>query len=338
VKLSIEPERKRSPKLVRIGRGSPKPTRRPRLRSSPSLLAGEVCCRAARTGLAYSGFLLALLAVSACRKEAPPAPDVIARIEQVAVRYPEFERYLRENGAAGEIAAQVLPALFDRFLDERLLARSAAERGLVAVGTPVREAVDALLAGSPAAEPTAAEIDQYHATHESEFSRPERVRLRQIFTTDAAAAERAAIDIAAGGSFAAVARGMSRDPSAERGGEEVELSREDLPPAIAEVVFRLQPGQTSELVRAEYGFHLFQVVERLPATTLSAAQAAPEIRAALLRERGDQQLAALVASVRSQYNVEIYAYNLPFPYQGPYADAARAADRAEAERVGTPPG
>ena len=272
----------------------------------------------AKRAVSLSAAVACSIAPLACRQEPLPAHDVIARIEQAAVRYPEFERYLRENGGGSEMGAQVLATLFDRFLDERLLARSAAERGVAPAGAPTREAVEALLATGPAPEPTAAEIEKHYLAHLAEFFRPERVHLRQIFTTDKAAAERAAAELAAGRSFAEEARSMSRDPAAERGGDQGELSRDDLPPALAEVVFKLRPGETSELIRAEYGFHIFQVVARLPATTLSTEQAAPEIRATLLRVREDQHLAALVAAVRSQYNVEIYADNLPFPYQGPY--------------------
>ena len=260
-----------------------------------------------------------VLAVVSCRQKSLPAPDVIARIEGTRVRYNEFERYLRENSSgSGELGADVLPALFDRFLDERLLARAAADQGLVEPGTPAREAMAALLGSTTPLEPAAAEIAGYYQAHQAEFTRPERVHLRQIFTTDRGAAERAAIELQSGRSFAVVARSRSRDPTAERGGDQGEMARSDLPPAIAEVVFRLRPGEISEVVEAEYGFHIFQVVERLPATVLSAEAAAPEARAALVRAREDEQLAALVAELRSRYNVEIYAYNLPFPYQGPY--------------------
>ena len=53
-----------------------------------------------------------LMALLACRHQALPARDVIARIEQAPVRYPEFERYLRENGGGSEMGVQVLPTLF----------------------------------------------------------------------------------------------------------------------------------------------------------------------------------------------------------------------------------
>lgn len=282
------------------------------------------------------GFAIAvLLAASAgCRQQSLPAPDVIARIERsggdskpttTAVRYSEFERYLRENSSGGgELGSEVLPALFDRFLDERLLARAAADQELVAPGTPARDAMAALLASAAPLEPPAADIAAYYREHPAEFTRPERVRLRQVFTTDRASAERAAAELREGRSFARVARSYSRDPAAERGGDQGELARGDLPPGIAEVVFKLRPGEISPVIDAEYGFHIFQVVERLPAAVLSPEEAAPEARKAVLRAREDRHLAALVADLRSRYNVEIYAYNLPFPYQGPYrADPAR---------------
>ena len=100
------------------------------------------------------------------------------------------------------------------------------------------------------------------------------------------------------------------------GGEQGELTRDDLPPGVADVVFALPPGAVSEIVAADYGFHLFQVIEKLPAAQVPLAEAEPEVRARLRRERADRHLGAVVAEARNHYDVEVYARNLPFAYQG----------------------
>jgi peptidyl-prolyl cis-trans isomerase C len=298
--------------------------------------------------------LLAGILLLACRREPPPAPDVVARIAGEPVPYARFEGYLARAVGDPEavLASDVLSELFDQFLDEQLLARLAAERGLVRApraGPPAgdigklggrlgdldaersRRAVDALLAadaadaadiaGDTAAEPSAApkaDIERYYAAHRSEFTRPERVRLRQILVEDRATAERARHELAAGADFAEVARRLSRDPSAPRGGDQGVLARADLPPAFAETIFALRPGEVSRIFPADYGFHIFQVVERLPAEVTPLARAAGEIRARLRRERSDRRMAALVAECRSRYDVEVYERNLPFDYEGSY--------------------
>ncbi|HEX5760311.1 MAG TPA: hypothetical protein VF121_14075, partial [Thermoanaerobaculia bacterium] len=68
-----------------------------------------------------------------------------------------------------------------------------------------------------------------------------------------------------------------------------------------------------------YGFHLFQVVERLPAAVVPLAAARPEIVRRLRRERADRRLRALVEEARGRYTVAVYERNLPFHYQGNYS-------------------
>lgn len=264
------------------------------------------------------------LTLLACQESAPPAPDMVARIgEAEEVRYAEFEGYLERTVGDPEsvLASDVLSQLFDQFLDEKILVRLAADRGLVPAGNTAkgeRRAIDALLKDGLREEPSPQEIARYYQEHRQDFARPERVRLRQILTEDRATAERALEQIAAGADFAAVAQKLSRDPSASSGGYQGELSREDLPPAFADVIFSLKPGEVSRIVQADYGFHLFQVVARAPAEVVPAEEARGEIVAKLRQERADRLLASLVTEGRNRYNVTVYARNLPFNYAGSY--------------------
>ncbi|HEX9941922.1 MAG TPA: peptidylprolyl isomerase [Thermoanaerobaculia bacterium] len=266
-----------------------------------------------------------LLLSTACQRSAPPAADAAARIGETEVRYSEFESYLsRSVGDAGVLGSDVLSELFDQFLDERLLARLAADRGLVrSAGGPAgpRRAIDALLQEGLRQEPGPAEVAAYYRAHQGDFARPERVRLRQILTEDRATAEEARREIAAGQPFEEVARRLSRDPSAASGGYQGELSRGDLPPAFAEVIFALEPGEVSRLVPAEYGFHIFQVVDREPAQVVPLEQARGEILRRLRQERADRLLASLVREARGHYNVTVYDRNLPFGYEGSYKES-----------------
>jgi len=257
-------------------------------------------------------------------REAPPAPDVVARIAQSEVRYSQFESYLeRTVGDTGvALASDVLSKLFDQFLDEKLLVHLAQERGLVrgaASGGGHRRAIDALLLDGVRGEAPQAEVAGYYEKHREEFARPERVKLRQILAGDRATAERARQQIEAGADFAEVARKLSRDPAAAGGGYQGEVSRADLPEAFADVIFSLQPGEVSSVVPAEYGFHIFQVVARAPAEQVPLDQAREEILGRLRRERADRLLDKLVSEGREQYNVEVYERNLPFAYEGSYS-------------------
>ncbi len=271
--------------------------------------------------------LLSLLSL-ACQHPDPPAPDVVAKIGDSEVRYAQLEGYVSRIAGEGEtvLASDVLSQLFDQFLDEELLMRLAVDRGLAkgtaAAGSAARRrAIDALLEADLPAEPGEREIAAYYRAHRQDFARPERVRLRQILTEGRAEAEQALRELAAGTDFDQLARRMSRDPSAASGGYQGELARADLPPAFAEIIFSLQPGETSQVVPADYGFHIFQVMSRASAEVVPLAAARGEIVERLRQERADRLLAKLVQDARSRYHLEVYARNLPFQYRGSHAHA-----------------
>jgi len=246
---------------------------------------------------------------------------VAARIGDDNVRYSEFEEYVARTAgdSEGVLASDVLSELFDQFLDEKVLVRLAADQGVLPAGKGgPRDAIDALLQKGLDPEPPEEEIVRYYEEHRPDFVRPERVRLRQILTEDRATAESALQQLAAGADFVELARRLSREPSAATGGYQGELSRADLPPAFADVIFSLQPGEVSRVVPAEYGFHIFQVIDRPAAGVVPLEDAREEIAERLRQQRADRLLADLVREGRSQYNVEVHARNLPFNYQGSY--------------------
>ena len=278
----------------------------------------------ARTASLGWGFLL--LTAASCQRAAPVSPDAVASLGGSEVRYAEFERYVARNaGDAGTaLGSDVLSELLDQFLDEQLLARLAADRGLVPPAAAPRQATDALLTADLHGEVDDGEITRYYEAHPQEFARPERVRLRQILTEDRAAAEAARREIVAGAPFEDVARRLSSGPRADSGGYQGELARGDLPPSFADLIFSLKPGEVSPVVPAEYGFHLFQVIEREPAQRVPLAAAREEILARLRQQNADRLLRSLVQAAPSRYNVKVYERNLPFGYAGSYSDEIHA--------------
>lgn len=266
--------------------------------------------------------LLGLLALAACGPPVPVSADVAARIDGADVPYARFEAFLRRQvgEGAGGLDSGVLSRLFDQFLGEELLARLAAEEGAATPGAGSRRAVDALLGGADA-EPAEAEIRAWYEAHRAELALPERVVLRQILVPDGELAEAASRRVAAGEPFAAVARALSTDPSAEHGGLQGEIALEDLPASFAQRIAALAPGEVAEPIEASDGWHVFQVEAKLPARERPLEDAAAEIADRLRRERADALLARRVAEAADRYNVVVFAQNLPFEYRGDHASA-----------------
>ena len=276
----------------------------------------RACEQACRIATACLGSL-ALLGM-ACAPS-PPA-DAIARVGDAPVLYPEFAGYVeaQTDSPPAALESTVLSHLLDQYLSEQLLVRLAAERGLVEPDAGHREALAALLEASPVAAPDRAALQARYQERAAEHRLPERVRLRQVLTETREAAEAARAEIVAGADFGQVARERSIDPSAPYGGSQGVLAEDDLPEAFADLIFELEPGEVSEVVEADYGFHLFQVVERLPARTVPFDEAVPALAEALREETERESLARLVETARSRYTVRIYGPNLPFEYRGSF--------------------
>ena len=246
-----------------------------------------------------------------------PAADVAALLGARSVPYAEFEAYLAANAIADapSLDSAVLSGLFDQFLDELALTRLAREEGVPGGGS--RLGVKELVERSASAVERL-EIEAYYEEHKERFLEPERVRVRQILVEDRATAELAASELRSGSSFEKVARDLSEGPRAKLGGDQGLLSREDLPPELATKIFELDAGEVSAIISADYGFHIFQVSERLAAKEIPLHLAAPAIVEELQEAKRDEAVSALLERASRLYNVTVYARNLPFRYQGRY--------------------
>jgi len=282
-------------------------------------VSGRCGARRALAGVAAS--FASIVALAGCGEQPYlPGPDVVARVGGVEVHQAEFERHLETNlgEPGGALASEALASLLDQYLTERLLERSAVDQGLARPGGGAAAAVDALLAAEPAAPVTETAISAYFHQHQHDYRLPEQIELLVIRTDDRMTAERARREIAAGADFGAVARRLSVDPTAERGGEQGSIDRDSLPDALADTLFKLKDGALSEIVAGSDGFRLFQVVRRIPERVKSLDEARDEILQKLAGARADRAYARLVTEARSRYAVEVYDRNLPFAYQGAY--------------------
>jgi len=121
-------------------------------------------------------------------------------------------------------------------------------------------------------EVTDEEIEAYYNENQDQFpERPETVRLSHIFVSllqDSAdyvrakeKAEEIRARVLAGEDFAKLARELSADPSASRGGDIGFFKRGQLDPRFERVVFSLKPGETGPVVQTRHGFHVVQLLE-----------------------------------------------------------------------------
>jgi peptidyl-prolyl cis-trans isomerase D len=162
--------------------------------------------------------------------------------------------------------------------------------------TPEKKNLAILIADPAKMEQTAAPTDvdlrRMYSQNLDSFRTPERVKVRHILLkTDGkpaseepqikAKAEDLLKQIRGGADFAALAKKNSEDPaSAVNGGEYPGfVTRGQTVPEFEKAAFSLKPGQTSDLVKTQYGYHIIQVLQHEDARLRPFEEAKSELLA-----------------------------------------------------------
>jgi peptidyl-prolyl cis-trans isomerase D len=154
-----------------------------------------------------------------------------------------------------------------------------------------------------------ADIERAYNSNIEQYSTPEQVRASHILLKtdgkDDAAVKTAAEDVLkqvkAGGDFAALAKKYSEDEaSAKNGGDLDYFGKGKMVPEFDQVAFTLEPGQVSDLVKTQYGYHVIKVVDKKPATTRPLGDVRQQLNDQLAHERAQAQAADLAENLGKQ--------------------------------------
>jgi peptidyl-prolyl cis-trans isomerase D len=176
-----------------------------------------------------------------------------------------------------------------------------------------------------ALEERAEEVAAYYRDHDAEYNRPEQVRARHILRSVERGASEEAVEQArqeiqdavarleAGESFADLAAELSQDPGSQsRGGDLGLFGRGQMVREFEDVAFALEPGETSEPVRTDFGFHLIHLEAREDSVAQPLETVREEIAEKILLEEAQSGRAratadALAEAVRNGESLETAA-------------------------------
>jgi peptidyl-prolyl cis-trans isomerase D len=104
-----------------------------------------------------------------------------------------------------------------------------------------------------------------------------------------------------GADFADLARKHSGDElSAERGGDLDFFGRGRMVPEFEQAAFALEPGQISDLVRTQYGYHIIKVADRREETVRSFDEVRPQLEEELKWERAQAEATRLADGMAAE--------------------------------------
>jgi foldase protein PrsA len=183
---------------------------------------------------------------------------------------------------------------------------------------------------APQVHVSESDLKAYFDKNHTLFDKPAQVRARHILVADAAKAKEVLAKIKAGGSWDALAKQYSTDPSSkDKGGELGFFGRGQMVGPFQDAAFGANVGQVVGPVKSPFGYHIIQVEEKKPAQKGSFASAHDTIKTQLTQQQQGTVVPVFLQKLRADAKIEIYddRYKDLFP-PAPGAAASSAAPAA----------
>jgi peptidyl-prolyl cis-trans isomerase D len=166
-------------------------------------------------------------------------------------------------------------------------------------------------------EVTPADLQQYYKQHQDDYRLPETVTVRHILikvptpdangkvdqkAVDAARAKAEDVDkqLKAGANFGDLAKKYSEDPgSAKDGGLLPPLTRGRTVPEFEQAAFSTPAGQTTGIIRTNYGFHIIHVESKQDARLKPLAEVRVEIEPVLKKQKAAAEAQSVATAIQA---------------------------------------
>lgn len=152
---------------------------------------------------------------------------------------------------------------------------------------------------------TDAELQKRYESTRGVRKQESQVRVRQVLVRTQEEAEYLLREIQSRRiSLEEAARRYSVSPEKERGGDLGWFAKSEMPTAF-ERCFVMQPGEVSDVVASEYGFHLFELIEKRPALKAPFSEQKTRLVAEIRHEREQNDIDELVRELRKGVQIDV---------------------------------
>ena len=221
--------------------------------------------------------------------------EIEAKLKQIRGQFPTQEAYDK--------------ALKDRGMTADTLRRDAT------VDLSVNKLIEVEVSTLPG--PSDADAKAFYDKNPDQFKQPEQVRASHVLirvdqnaTPEVKKKARAEIDSVlkqakAGADFAKLAQQHSQDGSAAQGGDLNYFNKGMMVPEFDKAAFALQPGQLSDVVTTQFGYHVIKVTDRRPERFVPFEEAQAKIKEFLTVQRKDERQKAFIDGLRKKAKIEV---------------------------------
>jgi peptidyl-prolyl cis-trans isomerase C len=164
---------------------------------------------------------------------------------------------------------------------------------------------------------TEADAKKFYDENPDKFSKSESVKASHILLgvdpkatadekkTAREKAEKLRKELTAGADFADLAKGNSTCPSSQQGGDLGFFGKGQMVPAFEKAAFALKPGEISDVVETQFGYHIIKLTEKKAAEKVDFKEAQPRIEDYLKNQKTGAAVNDYLVETRKTAKIEL---------------------------------
>ncbi len=162
-----------------------------------------------------------------------------------------------------------------------------------------------------------ADVKAFYAANRDKFTQSESAKASHILigidgtataedkVTAREKAEKLRKELAGGADFALLAKNNSTCPSSKQGGDLGFFGKGQMVPAFEKATFALKPGEMSEVVETQFGYHIIKLTEKKGAETVPLKDVQNKIENQLKIQKVNEAVQQFVSEKRKTATVEV---------------------------------
>lgn len=152
---------------------------------------------------------------------------------------------------------------------------------------------------------TEEEKKRFYDSHKDKFKTPDMWRASHILVIEIADAKAISDELSKGAKFEEIARARSIDATASRGGDVGFFRAGQLVPDFERACLKLNVGETSDVVKTQFGYHIIKLTAKKEGGVQSYDEAKRAIETELKKEKRSELFNKMVMSLKDRYGVQV---------------------------------
>lgn len=267
--------------------------------------------------IGYIVFIVLLAAmVSSCARKTGENKVIIAKVSNGSITLDEFQAKLNKLPPYYQsIVMSDRKKYLEELILERLMYEEAVRRGIdnqrevkdLVTEAKKRIVIAKLIKDDVDTKVSVCENDltQYYKSHKDDFKAPEMWRASHILLASETQAKEALAELAKGANFETLAGERSIDATSKRGGDVGYFRTGQVIPEFEKACQKLNPGETSDIVHTQFGYHIIRLTDKKAETILTYEEARPLVESEMKKRRRQELFGKLVIDLKNKYNVVI---------------------------------